>query len=408
MNWLIHLKTALVNLRRNKFRTFLTLLGIILGIASIISIYTIGIGFSSVIEKEFESLGTNTLLIFPFKLEIKKGAFRPRSYERLRISDIKAIKNNFKEITLVVPKINDTARVSYKSNFSDNNMLVGTIPEFFLIGSKSLNTGSYFGALDILRDSQVCVLGSELAKKLFEVQNPVGKVILIKKIPFKVIGVLEESLRGLYFGNLNKEVIMPYTALEKRLQGERNPYISEARLAVSSGANISNLKNEVNTFLRKIKKIPPGKEEEFTVTTGEELGEAFKEIISNYILFLSVVAFMSLFIGGIGIMNIMLVTVAERAKEIGIRRAFGAREKDITLQFLVEAVTLCIVGGALGVLLGILGSHFISKGLQYPTKISWEIIFIALFYALIVGIIFGYYPAKRAAILDPIEALRLE
>lgn len=412
MNWFLCIRIALTNLRRNKFRTFLTLVGIIMGIASVTSIYTIGIGFKGVIKDEFEGLGTNTIIIYPFKLEFKKGSGSGTGFTEITLKDLEIIQKEYPEITLVVPKLYtfNQKKISYK-NKKFNTNIVGSKPEFFIIGDKKLRLGAYFGDLDVQKANKVCVLGDEVAKELFgDNEDPLGKRVVIGNIPFEVIGVLEKAPKGkMYFGNLDTETITPLTTMQKTLQsGKDKGTIFEARLVASDNTNINELKNKITMLLRQRKKVQEDKEENFTVTTAEQFSELLNNMIKDFTSFLSVVAIISLLIGGIGIMNIMLVSVSERTKEIGIRMALGAREKDITMQFLVEAIIICLIGGALGILLAVPASMAISKGLEWPSKISWWVISAAFIYSSLIGIVFGYYPAKNAASLNPIEALKSE
>lgn len=380
-----------------------------MGIASVVSIYTIGEGFNNVIKKEFESLGTNTVLIFPFKLEFSKRSGHSRGYTEINLEDLQVIKDNFKEISLAIPKVGvRTIKVSYK-NKSFEPTIIGSSPEFFMIGEKKLKSGSYFGSLDLNKGNKVAVLGASAAEELFENQDPVGKKVILNYVPFEVIGVLEKYPKGkIYFGNLDRELIMPYTTSSKIVYSKEGNYLMEARIQASEGTNILSLKEKIKDLLRQRKKVKPNEEEGFTVTTAEQFTKILGKVIGEFIFFLSLTAFISLLIGGIGIMSIMLVSVTERTREIGIRMALGARGKEIIFQFLIEAVILSLLGGSVGILLAIPASLLIAKGMEYPTQISWWIVGLAFLYSSGIGIIFGYYPAKQASNLDPIEALRYE
>lgn len=380
-----------------------------MGIASVVSIYTIGAGFNNVIKKEFESLGTNTVLIFPFKLEFSKASGHSSGFTKITLEDFKALKDNLKEINLAIPKISGQTRKVFYKNKSFEPEIIGTSPEFFMIGEKKLKSGSYFGTLDLNKGNKVAVLGAGAAEELFEAQDPVGKKVILNHVPFEVIGVLEKYPKGkMYFGHLDKELIIPHTTSSKIVYGKEGVYIREARLIASEGTNILSLKEKVKELLRQRKKVKPDEEEEFTVTTAEQFTKIFEKLVGEFISFLSVTAFISLLIGGIGIMNIMLVSSTERTREIGIRMALGARSKEIIFQFLIEAVILCLLGGGIGILLAVPASLLIAKGMEYPTQISWWIVILAFLYSSGIGIIFGYYPAKQASNLDPIEALKYE
>ncbi|MFH1452603.1 MAG: ABC transporter permease [Armatimonadota bacterium] len=409
MNFLICLKIALINLSRNKFRSVLTLIGIIMGIASVTAIYTIGVGFNNMIEKEFKALGADSIIILPFKLEFGKSSARGVKFTPITMKDMDAIKKECDEVSTIVPKLSAYNRkVSFKNKFIESSV-TGTTPDFFAIDNKELEQGSYFGMLDVRKLNKVCVLGNDVAKELFSSGSAVGKKIRIGKEVFEVIGVLKKYPKGkIYFGQLDKEVVMPYTTMDAAFSERREARVFDARVVIYKKYNVNAVKDKINGLLRQRKNIPEDQEESFTVTTAEQFTQALKKMVGGFIAFLSVVTFISLLIGGIGIMNIMLVSVTERTKEIGIRMAVGAKSKDIILQFLTEAVVLCFIGGVIGVILSIPASLAITKGMGWPTKISWWVVMLAFIYSAGIGVIFGYYPAKNAAELDPIESLRYE
>ena len=409
MSILLALKLALTSITRNKLRTFLTLIGLIMGIASVVSIYTIGTGLKNMFSEQFESLGTNSVIILPFKLQFSRGKGRPPTFQKINFDDVEHINRKFgKRISLIVPKLNAGGIAKYK-NKSMNITISGVTVDFFLMGDKELNYGSFFSLSDIDRAQNVAILGSKVYEELFGMNDALNKNIVVGQNPYKVIGVLKEYPKGkIYFGELDREVVIPYTAFIKNYTNKDTATVSEIRIIASDGEKVETLKEDIRQYLRKVKKVKPDDDEKFSVQTAKQFLTTIGKLISDFISFLSVVAFISLFIGGIGIMNIMLVSVSERIKEIGIRISLGASQKDIILQFLIEAVILCFAGGIIGVLLAFPVSSVITKLMNWPTKISPSVIALSLFYSCLIGIVFGTYPAVTASKLDPIEALRSE
>lgn len=408
MNLLVYIKLAISNLIRSKYRAVLALLGISIGIASVIAMYSISDGFNKTISGEFASLGSDTILIYPFSFNTEGGGIT--DFVNIKLNDIEALEREYsQDIEAIVPTVGWNSGVSYKKNSFKGINLRGTAPEFILVGGKSLSRGSFFGISDLKKASNVCVLGSLAAERIFSSQDPVDKTILINGIPFKVIGVLDKMPRGMGFSwGLDGSIIMPYTTLQSKICGKRNAYIWDAKIVPARGSNPEELVEDIKFFLIKKLKIKSSEKVGFTVELPEALGKVLEQMINEMFKFLIMTASISLLIGGLGIMNIMLVSVTDRIKEIGIRMSVGATRADIIEQFLIEAVIMCIVGGIIGIFLSYPLAYMVNKFLEYPTNISFVIMIIALLYACGVGIFFGLYPAYAAAKLDPVEAIRYE
>lgn len=408
MSWLIYLRQSIKNLLRNPFRSFLALLGISIGIACVVTIYSIGEWFNESIKAEFSALGADTVLILPISIETDGGNVSNVEWMRIRLNYIEDLKKEFDEIEYIIPSISDWGDVSH-GKLSIKSSFIGTTPEFMLIGEKKMERGVFWSDMDLYRGNNVCVLGSVTAERLFSSQEAVGKKILIRGVPFNVLGVLLKSPSGGFsMGNMDSSVIMPYTTLQKKLAGRKYSNINEARVVPVKGADINALIPEIKKSLIKRLRIKKDEDVKFTVETSEAFSDMVSSIIGEWIKFLIVAAGISLLIGGLGIMNIMLVSVTERTREIGIRMSLGATGKDIIKQFLIESVILCFIGGVIGIMLSYPFAVMASKFMDYSTKISVGIMFIAFLYSCGIGIFFGLYPAYSASKMDPVESLRYE
>jgi len=401
-------KVALRALSRNKMRTFLTALGIIIGVGAVISMVSIGEGAKRGVEERFNAMGTNLLFVSPGSRS--RGGVHTGSggFITLKPEDAEVIERQCSAVKYTSPSVSTRAQVVY-SNKNWNTSIQGTGARYPEIRNWEIEVGTYFDESQVKAGAKVCVLGSEVKKNLFEDEDAVGKVIRIKKIPFRVLGVLKSKGESGGWFNRDDMITIPYTSAMKRLMGV--DYISSIDIQAVSMARTKEAQGQIEELLRIRHKIAPGAEDDFQVRNMSEIAEGAAQATGIMTILLGSIASISLLVGGIGIMNIMLVSVTERIREIGIRMAVGAREKDILLQFLTEAVVLSVLGGLIGIFFGVGLSKvlkYISIFSQFKTAVSIQAIVMAFAFSASVGIFFGFYPARKASRLDPIEALRYE
>lgn len=397
------IKMATTTLVANKLRSSLTMLGIIIGNASVISMVGIGQGAQRLASEQFESLGPNVLFIVPGSQETRNTSFEvPKT---LVLEDAKAIATQVPSVDKVAPQINSRLLVTYR-NRNTNTAITGTAPEFLSVRSFDVAKGRFVTNLDLDRNNQVAVLGAEVAKRLFENSDPIGQTVRIKNVSFQVIGVMEP--KGSFLGdNQDETVFIPLTTMANRLVGRTSPYGLQLTLISVSAKNqdsIGAAQFQIENLLRLRHKITD--ENDFTVRTQKDILKIVGTITGALTLLLAAIAAISLFVGGIGVMNIMLVSVTERTQEIGLRKAIGAQERDILLQFLIEAVILSAAGGVVGTLLGISVIQVVALFSPLKAAVSPVAIVLAVSVSGGIGLFFGVVPARRAAKLDPIVALR--
>jgi len=399
------IRVALRAIMRNKLRSLLTVLGVVIGVCAVITMVNIGSGAQVAIENAISGLGTNMLIIFPGSMT--KGGMRTGfgTVTTLVDEDAQAIRDECPTVQLVSPIVNTAAQVVYQ-NQNWGTSIMGTDPEFQRIKNWPLARGEFFTIQDIKAASKVCVLGKTVSEKLFGIQNPVGQIIRVKRIPFRVIGLLTEKGQTTFGQDQDDTVVVPYTTAQKRLMGIT--YLSMIMASAVSNERIPDAQEQIGTLLRQRHHIPKGDDDDFTVRNLADLTSTFNMITGILTLLLGSIASISLVVGGIGIMNIMLVSVTERTREIGIRMSVGAKPADILLQFLLEAVLLSLIGGAVGIILGIGLTAVIAYFAEWPTPISVFAIIVSSLFAAAVGIFFGLYPARKASRMNPIEALRYE
>jgi putative ABC transport system permease protein len=400
------IKISRVSLRalgRNKMRSFLTALGIIIGVGAVIAMVSIGQGAKAAVEDRFTSMGTNLLTIRAGSRSrggIHGGA---GSSQNLTEADAKAIEEA-KAVEYMSPQVSIRTQVKY-GNKNWNTSIQGVGAAYPMIRNWEIDIGNFFEANMVRAGHKVAVLGSEVNQNLFEGADPIGQVIRINRVPFRVVGVLKTKGEAGGWGSHDDQIVVPYTSAQ-RLTGRRGRLNS---IEVSSFTGRSQeAKVEIEEIMRIQHKIAPGADDDFRVSDMTEIAEAAGESTKILTILLAGIASVSLLVGGIGIMNIMLVSVTERIREIGIRMSVGAKERDILLQFLTEAVVLSIFGGLLGILVGIASSKLISNLAGWSTLISIGSIILAFVFSGSVGVFFGFYPARKASKLDPIEALRYE
>ena len=405
MNFLMTVWVALKALRKNKLRSLLTVLGVVIGVCAVITLVNLGSGAQISIQKAISGLGTNLLVIFPGS--VTQGGIRTGygTVTTLIPEDAGAILSECADVQMVTPIVTSAAQVVFQ-NQNWSTSILGADTDYQLIKNWPLALGEFFTPQDVKAATKVCVLGETVAEKLFVKQNPVGQVIRVKRIPFRVVGVLTPKGQTAFGQDQDDTIIVPYTTAQKRLVG-----ITHINMIMASAVSVEGTaaaQEQIKNLLRHRHKIKKGDDDDFTVRNLADLTAVFSTITGILTLLLGSIASISLLVGGIGIMNIMLATVTERTREIGIRRAIGAKRRDITMQFLVETVVLSIGGGLVGVVVGILVPIIVAQLTTMRTIVTPWSVLLAFGISGAVGIIFGLYPAKAAARLDPIEALRHE
>lgn len=403
--WMV-LGVAFDALACNKVRSFLTALGIIIGVGAVIAMVSLGQGAQARVEQEIASMGTNILMIRPGSLRSWGVHGGGGTQQSLSAADFEAIAAECPAVALASPTIGAGAQIVF-GNQNWNTRVEGYNQHFLAIRNWRLEQGEFFTEAHVKSAARVAVLGKTVAERLFPSGDAVGQTIRIRNLPFKVLGVLAPKGENAWGRDQDDTVIVPYTAVQKKLLGGATHVQGGVAAAVSPRATHL-AQQQIEALLRQRHRIGPGQEDDFTVRNQTDIAEAAEATNRVLTLLLGSIAAVSLLVGGIGIMNIMLVAVSERTREIGIRMAVGARPRHIRLQFLAESMVLCLVGGMLGIGAGIAGSYGISGLLGWPTLISPASVLISVTFAAAVGIFFGLYPAHKAASLDPIEALRYE
>ncbi|MGL5831776.1 MAG: ABC transporter permease [Waterburya sp.] len=403
MNIIESFKMATSTLAANKMRSTLTMLGIIIGNASVITMVGVGQGAKNLAAEQFESLGPNVLFIVPGSEEERSTTFnRPQT---LVWEDAIAIAEQVPTVKEVAPQISANQLITYR-NSNANEQVVGTTPEYLTARSFKVDQGRFFSDVDIQRNQRVVVLGSEIAEKFFPQQNPLGKKIRVKNTNVEVIGVLEA--KGAFLGdNQDRTVYLPLTTMASQVVGDTSPYgtgVSFISIAAKDENSIRAAKLQIENLLRLRHQITG--EDDFSVRTQKDVLEIVGTITSGLTVLLAAIAGISLLVGGIGVMNIMLVAVTERTKEIGLRKAIGAKSGDILWQFLIEATILSAAGGVIGTVVGITGILIVGAVSPLAATISPAAIFLAVGVSGAIGLSFGVFPAQSAAKLDPIVALR--
>ncbi len=395
---------ALSSLATNKLRAFLTMLGIIIGVGAVITMISLGEGAKQSVSERIQSLGSNLLFVHPGSARHGPVRFGAGSRISLKEKDVEAIRQNAPSVSKIVPESSRPAQVIYQ-NKNWNTLIVGTTPDYETVRNYPTAEGRYFRWQDLAALARVCVIGKTVADQLFEYENPVGAVIKIKRMNFRVLGVLQSKGQSGWF-NPDDQILIPLTTAQRRLFGI--DYLSSITIQAVDTKSMEQAEREVEQALRRSHRLYPNQENDFSIRSQAEILSMIQETSRTFTFLLGGIASVSLIVGGIGIMNIMLVSVTERTREIGIRKAIGAKRRDILFQFLVEALVLSLAGGLLGIVAGLLGSFSLAQLAQWTTRITPEAILLAFVFAATVGIFFGLYPARKAARQNPIEALRYE
>jgi len=399
-------RVAIKALNRNKMRTTLTMLGMIIGVAAVIAMVALGKGATESIEAQIQSAGTNIINVMSgnfMSMGVRQGSGASNT---LTVEDAMAVRELVPTAQYVAPSVSTRNQI-IAGNQNWQTRIQGTDVEFPLIRSWPVKYGTFFSTQDVTSASKVVVLGSLVATNLFgEEVDPTGQIVRIKNQPFKVIGVMASKGSGTGGEDQDDTAMVPYTAAQKKLMGIQ--HIQGITVSATSSTLVADTKAAIEEVLRTRHKIMPGDTDDFMVRTLEEMAAMRTETTRTMTALLAGIAGVSLLVGGIGIMNIMLVSVTERTREIGLRMAIGARGSDVLMQFLVEAVVLSLFGGGIGIALGFGISWGVTEFLTWPTTISSDAVALAFGFSAMIGIFFGFYPATKAAKLDPIEALRFE
>jgi putative ABC transport system permease protein len=392
-------------LRRNKMRSVLTALGIIIGVGAVIAMVGIGNGAKAQVEAQIASLGENVILIFSGSTTSSGIRTGWGGAGTLKIEDAEAIRREVPGVIGVSEEVVSTSQVA-AGNQNWFTRIYGESADYFDIRQWPLADGAPFTAQDVRSANKVCVIGRTTATQIYGNENPIGQILRVKNVPFTITGVLMP--KGLSPQGVDQDdiVVMPYTSAMKRVIGGTT--LRNINVQIGDQSQIAAAQQQIISLLRQRHNIRPGRDDDFTVRTQQEIAETATATSRVMTVLLGAIAGVSLLVGGIGIMNIMLVSVTERTREIGVRLAVGARGNDILTQFLIEAVALSSVGGVIGILCGIGASRILSVYAHWPTLISISSIVVAFLFSAAVGVFFGFYPARKAAALDPIEALRYE
>jgi putative ABC transport system permease protein len=399
------LRVAVRALARNVLRTFLTMLGIIIGVAAVTSMVSVGTGARSQMEAQIAGLGQNVIMVLAGSLS-RGGVFTGMgAAASLTLEDAAAIRHELEGVRYVSPEVRGGAQLT-AGDANWNTSIMGESDEYLNLRSWPIAAGEFFGPHDVQSTARVVVLGKTVATKLFADAEPIGETIRIKDVPFTVVGLLDAKGSNMMGQDQDDVVITPYTTAMRRLFGLTN--LRLINVSAAAPAMIDDVANQITELLRQRHRIQPGRDDDFMIRTQQEISEFATSTTRIMTALLGAIAGVSLLVGGIGIMNIMLVSVTERTREIGIRLAVGARKRDILQQFLAEALLLSIAGGLIGIAAGIASSAMIARQFQWPTLTPAYALIGAFLFSVAVGVFFGFYPARKAAQLDPITALHHE
>jgi putative ABC transport system permease protein len=405
MSFIVLVRTAWRALLRNISRSLLTMLGIIIGVGAVITSVAIGSGAQAVVLKQIESLGANLIVITPGSVTSGGVSLGSGARTSLKRDDVSAIQANVPEVAGAAPYSQTSAQV-VAGGMNWFTVIGGTTPPWLSVENWNVAQGSFFTEDDVSRVSKVAVLGSTVAANLFPAGGAVGSIIIVKSVPFRVLGVLQAKGQTGFGRDQDDVVIVPITTHQERLTGQT--WVNTILLSASTSDTVPGVIDATERLLRLEHHLSPIQVDDFTVRNIANVQAVRMATASTQALLLAAVAIVSLVVGGIGIMNIMLVSVTERTREIGLRMAVGARGRDILLQFLIEALSMAAAGGVIGIALGIGVSFLASKFAGWPTVVSGFSIILGFVSAALTGVVFGFYPARRAAALDPIDALRYE
>jgi putative ABC transport system permease protein len=404
------LKIALTALRSNMLRSILTTLGIVIGVGSVIILMAVGAGARSEVDKRIASLGTNTLVVNSGSSRVMGRSAGMGTELPLSESDLAAIRDKVPGVIGISGQLNGSGPVVY-GNLNWTTTLTGVHPDFTDVRDWTIESGRGFVPEDMRGAVKVAVIGATVAKQLFQDVDPVGAIIRVKNTPFAVIGVLAAKGQSGFGRDQDDVVLLPMPIARNQIVGKsqvQTDQVGQLHIKFDPATDLREAEDDISSLMRQRRRIQPGADDNFQVRNIAEFIKARSEVLSTMTYLLGATSIISLIVGGIGIMNIMLVSVTERTREIGLRMAVGGRQSDIMRQFLVEAVSLCLLGGLIGTALGVAAAAIISFSAQWPIVIAPSVIALAMTAAAATGIIFGYFPARRASHLNPIDALRSE
>jgi putative ABC transport system permease protein len=407
MNLLMIIRVAFRALVRNKMRAALTMLGIIIGVAAVIAMVSIGQGASASVQAQIESIGTNLLFVSAGAQNV--GGVRSGTGDSgtntLTVEDLDAIKREVPSVSMVTPAVNARSQL-VAGNMNWNTNVQGVSEQYPDIRKWTVQSGAFFTDADVRTAARVIVIGASIGDNLFPGTDPVGQDLRVANLPFRIVGVMARKGQDQQGRDQDDIAFAPYTTVQKKVLG--SPRVQIAYVSAISQDATYTAQSQIGDLLRQRHKLTANEPDDFTVRNMTDIAEAANETSKTMTILLACIAGVSLLVGGIGIMNIMLVSVTERTREIGIRMAIGARSSAVRSQFLIESIVLSLMGGTIGILLGIALSLAIPAMLGWPTLVSMMAIVGSVLFSVAVGIFFGYYPARKAAALDPIEALRYE
>ncbi len=387
-------------------RSFLTMLGIIIGVASVITMLAIGQGSKKSIQDQIASMGSNMLFVMPGTMRMGGVQQGSSSSQRLTVADIKAIKMECDAVVAVSPEVRSSGQVVY-GNSNWPTTIYGGSEQYLEIRSWKVVSGRNITDTEAEGSAKVCLVGRTVADELFgEGVDPTGETIRFKSIPFKIIGVLEEKGQNSFGQDQDDVIIAPYTTVQKRILAQN--YIQSIQMSARSAEESDLAQSQVEEVLRRTHKLRENEDNDFEVRSQEELATTMTSVTEILTILLGAIAGISLLVGGIGIMNIMYVSVTERTREIGLRMSVGGRSVDILLQFLIESILLSVFGGLIGIVLGFAASSIVEVLTSWPISVMWGSVILAFAVCTVIGVFFGWYPARRASELDPIDALRFE
>jgi putative ABC transport system permease protein len=413
MGFLLTLRIALRALGKNKLRAALTVLGVVIGIAAVTAMVSLGQSASGLVQGELQGIGTNVMVVFPGRQ--RRGGVRQGLVPTLTARDSDAIAEQCPSVLVSSPVVGMQGHIIFGNSNHNPRDTIGVGIDYLTIRNWPLSRGGFFSEREVSAALPVCVIGHTIVAKLFQTTDPIDRMIRIRDVPFRIIGVLEAKGANMVGEDQDDIVIMPFSTMRKRLQGSEFDNVNVIICSARSMVVMMDAKNEMTQLLAERHRIHPGEPLDFEVGTTIEMSNMVGVVLGTLTIMISSIAGISLLVGGVGIMNIMLVSVTERTREIGIRMAVGARGRDILLQFLVEAIMLSCIGGIIGFGLGCLASvgltaliNSLTSGTKWPMVISMNAAILSFVFASAVGVFFGFYPARRASLLDPIEALRYE
>jgi len=399
---------ALRSLRRNKVRTGLTMLGIVIGIAAVIAMVALGQGASDMIQRQIGAMGRNLIMIMPGAASSRGFSWGAGSVLTLTPEDGEAIAREIPGVRAITPVVRTRTQIVYGNANWVPSMMAGVTPAFLQVRDWDVEEGDFFTEANVLAAHKVCVLGRTVADNLFGAESPVGRQIRIKNMPFVVLGVLARKGSNALGHDQDDSVFLPWTTVKKLLQGSSFNNVDTLMASLATSEGMDETLEEITRLLRQRHRLQEREENDFSILPMSEVAGVMTQTSRIMTVLLAVIASISLVVGGVGIMNIMLVAVAERTREIGLRMAVGARGRDILLQFLAEAVVLSSVAGILGMLAGVAAAEILSSTMRWPTRVSPAAVGLAALFSGGVGVFFGLYPAVKASRLDPVEALRYE